>query len=52
MLGVGAATSFARLYCRAHRLPEARGVLAIAESAEGNDFSPAVAARKPLSDIS
>ena len=54
MPGVGAATSFARLYCRQNRLPEARDVLApaIAESAEGNDFSDVVAARKPLSEIS
>ncbi len=48
--GVSAATSFARLYCRQNRFPEAREVLdpAIAES---NDFSDVVAARKPLSDI-
>jgi hypothetical protein len=51
--GVSAATSFARLYCRQHRFSEAREVLdpAIAEIAEGNDFSDVVAARKPLSDI-
>ncbi len=51
--GVSAATSFARLYCRQNRLPEAREVLApaIAEIAEGNDFSDVVAAREPLSDI-
>ena len=51
--GVSAATSFARLYCRQNRFPEAREVLtpAIAEIADGNDFSDAVAARKPLSDI-
>ncbi len=51
--GVSAATSFARLYCRQNRFPEAREVLdpAIVEIAEGNDFSDVVAARKPLSDI-
>ncbi len=51
--GVSAATSFARLYCRQNRFPEAREVLdpAIGEIAEGNDFSDVVAARKPLSDI-
>ncbi len=40
--GVSAATSFARLYCRQSRFPEAREVLdpaAIAEIAESNDFS-------------
>ncbi len=54
--GVSAATSFARLYYRQNRFPEAREVLdpaiaEIAENAEGNDFSDVFAARKPLSDI-
>ncbi len=51
--GVSAATSLARLYCRQNRFPEAREVLdpAIAEIAEGNDFSDVVAAQKPISDI-
>ncbi len=51
--GVSAAASFARLYYRQNRFPEAREVLdpAIAEIAEGNDFSDVVAAQKPLSDI-
>ncbi len=51
--GVSAATSFARLYYRQNRFPEAREVLdpAIAEIAESNDFSDVVAAQKPLSDI-
>ncbi len=51
--GVSAATSFAHLYYLQNRLPEAHEVLApaIAEIAEGNDFSDVVAARKPLSDI-
>ncbi len=51
--GVSAATSFARLYCRQNRFPEAREVLdpTIAEVAEGNDFSDVVAAQKPLSEI-